>query len=381
MHLQLYIMGQLGRAVVFTTAVIVLVGCSLYSQRYLGDLIEHGLSLAVFGELIIFMMPTLMVLILPITLCGSIIFIYGKMIGDNEITVARACGVSQSRLLQPALVIALAAMAVSYAMSLYFIPYSFSRFKDIQALVQDAQLELLLREQTFNSFGADLTIYFRDRADDGTLQNVLIYDNRSATQATTVIAEQAVMHQEGDLLTVTFIDGNLQRRMRDDGELSIVYFDAYNFEFDTSGLFGGPNDRERSLSERHIHELLDPPMATEEQRALAPRMRAEGHQRLTSPLLCVTVTLMAGCAMFTGQHRRGGHKLRLAVVGLVIAGLLIAYQVIVLGSSTEPRLLPLIYVAVTIPALVSIVILYIGDRVAPGRRIRFMHRQAVAAAS
>jgi lipopolysaccharide export system permease protein len=374
MHLQVYMMSQIAKAVTFTTAVIVLVGCSLYSQRYLGDLIEHGLSLAVFGELVIFMMPTLMVLILPVTLCGSIIFIYGKMIGDNEITVARACGVGQYRLLLPALIIALVATAIGYAMSLYFIPYSFSRFKDIQALVQDAELELLLREQTFNSFGADLTIYFRERRDDGTLENVLIYDNRNPNHSTTVIADQAVMSQAEDLLTVTFLDGNLQRRERDGGDLSIVYFDSYNFEFDTSGLFSGPSNRQRSLSERHIHELLDPPMETEEQRAIAGRMLAEGHQRLTSPLLCLTVTFMAGCAMFTGQYRRGGHKLRLALVGLLVAVLLIAYQVLVLASATMPVLLPFIYVMVVLPALVSIAILYVSDRFAPGRRLHLLRR-------
>jgi len=379
MHLQVYMISQIAKAVTFTTAVIVLVGCSLYSQRYLGDLIEHGLSLAVFGELVIFMMPTLMVLILPVTLCGSIIFIYGKMIGDNEVTVARACGVSQYRLLMPALTVALVATAVGYAMSLYFIPYSFSRFKDIQALVQDAELELLLREQTFNSFGADLTIYFRERRDDGTLVNVLIYDNRDPGHSTTVIAEQAIMSQTADLLTVTFVDGNLQQRERDGDDLSIVYFDSYNFEFATAGLFGGPSNRERSLSERHIHELLDPPMETDEQREVAGRMLAEGHQRLTSPLLCLTVTFMAGAAMFTGQHRRGGHKLRLAFVGLLVAALLIAYQVLVLASATIPVLLPFIYGMVALPALVSVVILHVSDRYAPGRRLRGLRRLTPAA--
>ena len=362
-----YMTVHLFRAVVLTTLAIVLVGCSLYSQRYLGDLIEHGVPITLFGELVIFMMPTLMVVVLPVTLCGSIIFVYGKMMADNEMTVLRACGVSQLSLLTPALIVAVVATALSYAMSLYFIPRSYSLFKDIQSIVKDAQLELLLREGTFNSVGAGITIYFRERREDGTLEGVLIHDARQHQETTTVISERALVSSEGQLLNVTFVDGNLQRANRQADELNIVHFDSYNFDIDTSSIFPGPTERQRSISERGIWELLNPPMATEEERELAGRMLAEAHQRLATPLMCLTVSLMAGATMFVGQHRRGGHKVRLAMVGLAIAALLTVFQMTIVASASRASLYTAIYLLVILPALASLAMLVLSDRYAAGR--------------
>ena len=368
MHrLRRYMTVQLLRAVVLTTIAIVLVGCSLYSQRYLGDLIEHGVPITLFGELVIFMMPTLMVVVLPVTLCGSIIFVYGKMMADNEMTVLRACGVSQFSLLAPALIVALVATALSYAMSLYFIPRSYALFKDIQSIVKDAQLELLLREGTFNAVGSGVTIYFRERHEDGTLEGVLIHDARQRQETTTVISERALVSSDGQLLNITFVDGSLQRASQQADELNIVHFDSYNFDVDTSSIFRGPTERQRSISERGIGELLNPPMATEEERELAGRMLAEAHQRLATPLMCLTVSLMAGATMFAGQHRRGGHKVRLAMVGVAIAVLLTAFQMTIVASASRMSLYVAIYLLVILPALASLAVLLLSDRYAAGR--------------
>jgi lipopolysaccharide export system permease protein len=361
-----YLVRQLLKAVTFTTLTVVLVGCSLYSQRYLGDLIEHGISPSVFLDLVVFMMPTLMVVVLPVTLFASITFIYGKMIGDNELTVLRASGVAHRTLLMPALMVAVAATALSYAMSLYFIPRSYSQFKDVQALVKDAEIELLLREQTFNSFVPGLTIYFRERLADGRLADVLIYDSRDPRRTTTVVAERAVLRQTQDSLAVGFEDGNLHRYERPNGELSIVHFETYGIDFDTTELLRGPSDRQRSISELSIGELLSPPLDTAEQQDLAPRKWAEGHQRLTAPLLCLTVTMLGGATMFAGQQRRAGHRLRLFAVGVGIAVLLICYQIAVAAAAQQPMLLPLLYGIVLLPALLGAGVLAYIDRFAPG---------------
>lgn len=373
-----YLAKQLVKAVSFTTLVVVLVGCSLYSQRYLGDLIEHGISLSVFLDLVVFMMPTLMVVVLPVTLFGSIVFTYGKMLGDNELTVLRASGMAHRTLLLPALFVALGATLISYAMSLYFIPRSYGEFKDVQALVKDAEIELLLREQTFNSFVPGLTIYFRERLDDGSLASVLIYDNRDPTRTTTVVSDRAVLRQTDSRLTVGFESGNLQQLDRSSGELSIVHFETYSFDFSTSELLRGPSDRQQSISELPIGDLLAPPLETEADREIAPRKWAEGHQRLTAPLLCLTVTLVGGATMFAGQQRRSGHRFRFLVVGAGIAALLVSYQVAVAAAAQNAALLPLMYLVVAVPAVIGLAVLAHIDRFAPGHGLVMRLKRALA---
>ena len=100
---------------------------------------------------------------------------------------------------------------------------------------------------------------------------------------------------------------------------------------------------------------------------MAGRMLAEAHQRLATPLMCLTVSLMAGATMFVGQHRRGGHKVRLAMVGLAIAALLTVFQMTIVASASRASLYAAIYLLVILPALASLAMLLLSDRYAAGR--------------
>ena len=176
--LQRYVFGQMAKALTFSTVAIVLVGCSLYSQRYLSDIVERGIPIAVFADLVLYMIPTLLVLVLPITLSGSLIFIYGRLNEDSELTVARACGVSQISLAKPAVALALIATAISYVSAIHLIPQSISTFRDIRDGINIETMDQLLLPQTFNDVQENVTLYFGSRTADGVVEDVLIHDRR-----------------------------------------------------------------------------------------------------------------------------------------------------------------------------------------------------------
>ena len=360
-RLQRYIFAQIFKAVAFSTITIVLVGCSLYSQRYLADIIEHGIPLAAFGELVLFMVPTLVVLVMPITLAGGMIFIYGKLSEDSELTVARACGMSQMSLLVPAIAVAVLAALISYAMALYVIPQSIERFRDIRDTVRHTRVDTLLRDQTFNTVSPGLTIYFATREADGLLRNILIHDQRNLQRVATVIAEHAVLDQDQDLLEVRLIDGNLQRFRPTTRELTTVYFDTYTFEVDLSSVLSSGDPQDPSVEELAIGALLFPPDEVAPGSDEYRRRLAEGHQRLTSPLMCITVALIAGASLFGGQYRRHGHRLRLAAIGLVVSILLLAYHATVVAAGTTTLLIPALYALVIVPGLLACLAIWRGD--------------------
>lgn len=366
LKLQTYILGQIAKTVIFATVTIVLVASSLYSQRYFTEVVEYGVPLSVFLKLILSTTPLLTVVIIPVTLCLGIIFIYAKMSGDNEIIALRACGISQFTLLVPALVVGIAATAISYSMTLYFVPTSTQTLRLLQAQMMEMGLEPLLRERTFNTFGPNLTLYFRTRNPDGTMAGVLIQDNRNPESSVAIIAESASITRAGETYAIRFRNGNLQQRDRDTGGLSAVYFDSYVLELNIAQIFPRSAAARPTVWEYHLRELFDPPpevAGDPEQRA---HMLAEGNQRLASPLMCMTIVLVVGATMFASEHRRQGSRLRFVLIGAFIAALLIAYQVTVIAAASQPILLPLIHVMVWVPALLSLAALYFSNRTAQG---------------
>ncbi len=381
LKLQSYILSQILKTFTFSTVTILLVASSLYSQRYFSDVVEYGMPISVFLQLILATMPLVLVLVLPVTLCASIIFVFNKMTADNEITALRACGISQFTLVTPALLVGMIGVTISYSMTLYFVPVSTGTLRETVSQLADIGLEPRLREQTFNTFGPSLTLYFRDRLGDGSMTGVLINDDRTEGLTTTIVADRALITRSEDTYVIVFGSGSLQQFNRANAGLSVVYFDSYTLTLAISQILPRPLNQQPSPLEYGLHELFNPPPEARDDADRVGSMLAEGHQRLATPVMCLTVALIVGAAMFSGQHRRQGDRLRMAAIGLLVGLLLIAYQITVIATAQFPVLAPLIYAMVAVPGAISTLGLYFSNRTAPGHGTRARRRTAVLAST
>src|SRR5215467_7289087 len=78
--------------------------------------VNHGVTLSVVASLIGFIMPAFLELTFPMAVLLGVLMGFGRMSGDQEMTAARACGVSLYRLAIPVMFVALGV----YALSSYF---------------------------------------------------------------------------------------------------------------------------------------------------------------------------------------------------------------------------------------------------------------------
>ncbi len=67
------------------------------------------------------MLPSLLMIIIPIALCIAVIFTYNRLTGDSELIVLHAVGVSKIQLAKPVLTMGVICALVCYALSLYLI--------------------------------------------------------------------------------------------------------------------------------------------------------------------------------------------------------------------------------------------------------------------
>lgn len=361
---QRYILSGVLKAVAAVTLSTAAVVCLVRSLEFINYIVNHGLSVWVYLYLILLLMPSLLLLVLPIALFISVMFVYGKLAQDNELLAMRACGLSILGLARPAWMVALLIILVGYSMSLYFIPLSFKEFKDIEYFVRFRLANMVLREGQFNRLGGNITLYMRERTGEGVLTNVLIQDDRDPNKSITIITNRAILGQSGEVHRISMESGNIQEFDRKTQKVSTVYFDRYLLELDSKDL-GMAGQRERGIAERNIHELLNPPTDTHRDRELYSKALAEGHQRLSSPILGFTYSAIGLAALFAGSFNRQRSSARLVFAGAAIAGIQVAHMLIVNAASLNSALLPAIHLLVAVPGLTALWLLYSMDQHAP----------------
>jgi lipopolysaccharide export system permease protein len=83
--------------------------------RFLEDLIAAGVGIGALGKLCALVLPTYVSYAIPTALLFGILISFGRMSADGEVVAMRACGVSVTRLLPPAIALgALAALISGY---------------------------------------------------------------------------------------------------------------------------------------------------------------------------------------------------------------------------------------------------------------------------
>lgn len=310
------------------------------SLRFVDLILNRGLPAYTFFYLAILMMPMVLSVLLPVALFIAAVFTYTKMTMDSELVVLQACGMSQGNLARPALSVMAAVMAFCYLLNLYLMPLSYREFKDLQFSIRNNYSSVLLQEGTFNTVAEGVTVYVRERHSDGELLGILVHDERVPEKPVTMMAEHGALVQTANGPRVVMINGNRQVIEHSQERLSILYFDRYTVDFNT--VNPAVEERWREPRERFIHELFNPGADSDDQRN-ANNMRAEGHQRLSSPLLTAAFVLIALAALLAGEFDRRGQVRRVLWASFVTVVVQIAYLGSVNLSATLPIATLLVY--------------------------------------
>ena len=173
-----YMLRQLLWPLFFAVLVVSGIVWMAQSLRFVDLVLNRGLPAYNMFYLAFLGLPMFTSVFLPIILFGVVVFAYTKMHQDSELVVWRGCGKGPMSLAAPALAAATLVMALRYAVNLYYMPAAYREFKDLQASIRANYSDMFLREGTFNEVGSTLTIYVRERAPNGELLGLLVYDRR-----------------------------------------------------------------------------------------------------------------------------------------------------------------------------------------------------------
>lgn len=316
-----YMLRQLLWPLLF--ALIVIAGIVWMSQslRFLDLVLNRGLPAYTMFHLAFLVLPMYTSVFLPIILFGVVLFAYSRMNQDSELVIWRACGKGPLSIAGPAISAAMLVIVVCYALNVYYMPMAYRAFKDLHYAIRNNYLEIFLREGAFNELGSGLTVYVRERSANGELLGILVHDRREPGQPVTMLAERGALVRTDSGPRVVMVKGNRQVLNASEGNLQLLHFDRYTLEVTNAREKRGP--RRRDPRELFLNELFT--VDGSESEATVDEiyrlgLLAEGHQRISSPLLALAFALIALAALLTGEfNRRGqGKRITLATIAMVL---------------------------------------------------------------
>ena len=349
-----YIFGQLFFTVIAITLVLTCIMWLIQTLRYIDLIASKGVPISLFFEMVGYLLPNIFVIIVPIAIFIGVIFIYNKLINDHELVVMRAAGLGNWALTKPTFFLSLVFTILLYFVTLYFLPFSFRKHRDIMLALRQESLMSLISVGQFNTF-EKYTVYAHQEDEEGNLSGVLIYDAHQSDKPFVLMAEKGIIFKAGEEKHLLLMNGNRQEQDPVTGKPSILYFDRYVIKPKESVSKDKKPERFLKTHERDTGDLLNPKERLSSHEKI--QFLSAAHQRLIIPLYAMAFGLLGACTMILGYYSRHARVGKI-IIACLIAVIIEVGGMICLHSLHYGYLIILLYYAlVIIPVLVFLFLL------------------------
>jgi lipopolysaccharide export system permease protein len=363
-RLSFYVLKQLMGPIALFAFLMTCVIWLTQSLKLLDLIINRGQSATTFAYLTLLILPSLLVIILPLAYFFGTLYALSRLNTDSELVVMASAGFSRLQLAVPTLLAAVIVMALTYLCGLYLMPAGQramnEKVVDIKANVGAA----MLNEGTFNTPTKGLTVFIREIDNDGSIHGALVHDNRNPKAPITYLAESGQIVQTPAGARLIMVDGTFEQSSKRGARLQVLKFARFPLDLDQ---FSGPaQPSERATNERYLGELLSPDPS------LKPRIKnayfAEANNRISQPLYCIAFALIALAAIVRGRRGRGAHMLRMTLACFAATGLRIAGYGVQGMAVSNPAFCVLFYL-IPLIGIVGAIWLLAGSHPRPARDI------------
>ena len=172
-------------------------------------LISYGIKFSSFVYMTSLMIPFIISIIVPFVTFIATIFIYNKMISENEITVMMASGLSPWQIAKPAIKLAAVLTVAHLILNIWFVPYSQAKFYSTQWNLRYGLAHLKLQESAFTKLANGLVVYV-DNVSGQDLNQLMLSDMRDKKNQMLIFAERGKLVATVHGLSIATDNGSLQ---------------------------------------------------------------------------------------------------------------------------------------------------------------------------
>ena len=218
-------------------------------------LVSKGVALFSVLKVFAHLLPSFLVLTLPIAGIIASITAFGRLSFDKELVAMRAAGLSLVRLSHPVFLFALLVFGLTLTLSQWGQPWSNVNLKKVALNLLRDELILELERGVFNETVPKMVIYVPDTQSGQDLTGIFVSDDRNPDDPRVIVAQQyfVMTDPKSNQIALRLVDGVIHSRPDNVEEYSKVSFSTYDLKMNfNENLY---NSDERSSVETILAKL------------------------------------------------------------------------------------------------------------------------------
>ena len=277
--------------------------------------ISRGVSPFTILKMIAYLMPSFLVLTLPMAFLLAVLLAFGRLSSDSEITVMKACGIGLSQLFAPVAACAVFVSLLALAASTVGVPWGNNAFKQLTFDIIRNSITMTIKEKVFWDTIPGIVLY-ADHFDDATssASGIFIHDGRDAAKPVTIFAGSGTMGTtpSGNGIVLKLANGSIHAPGLS-AEYRTALYDNYQMVLQSPVA----SNAKRSEADLSVGELLAESKKTGISRQEQTKFLTELHSRFAFPAASL---VFAAIGVPLGlQNRRSGKSSGFAVsIGLLL---------------------------------------------------------------
>lgn len=193
-------------------------------------LVSKGVGIVAVLEVFAHLMPSFLVLTLPIAGIVASITAFGRLSFDKELVAMQTAGLSLMRLARPVLLFALLVCGLTLWLAQWGQPWSSTNLKKVALNLLRDQLVLALERGTFNEPIPKMMIYVPEGNPERTSTGIFVSDERNADDPRIIVAQQyeVITDPSTDQVALRLLHGVIHSRSNRVDQYEHVSFASYD---------------------------------------------------------------------------------------------------------------------------------------------------------
>ncbi|WP_206750104.1 LPS export ABC transporter permease LptF [Pseudidiomarina taiwanensis] len=282
-----YLMRETFKSQVAILAVLMTIFVSQKFVRVLADASVGEIPSEVVLQLLSLNLPSLLTLILPLSLFLGILLAHGRIYADNEMTVLQACGVSEWYVTRVTLVLAAVLALLTAFMTTTLVPWSLEQEQQVEERARsESGLSVIMPGRFQQAANQKAVIFVQGLTDAGELDEVFVAQsirdeaNRLVGGAVVMADIGAVEATESGAQTLVLKNGMRYTNNISAAEYQVMQFDQYQLQI---------REQEAAVDARKLEAFS----MAELWQLGTPDASAEWQWRIAIPLSIPLLTLIA----------------------------------------------------------------------------------------
>lgn len=230
-----YLCREILSATFAVCVVLLLVLISGRFVKYLGKALSGNMDPEVIFAVIGYRIPSFLELTLPLAFCLAILLTFGRLYVENEMSVLKACGISELKLLRFVMIIAGCLALLVGWLSLYVSPVGIQKAETIfAAQEQKSELDRLTPKNFYPLRGGKGVTYVDSVGENGELQDVFLSVSTGMAGSldnslVVVVAGEGNQHltEDGSQRFLVFKEGYRVEGVPGQANYQITFFEEY----------------------------------------------------------------------------------------------------------------------------------------------------------